>query len=251
MAATGSLQRGLALLVALGKYPGGVGSSLLAREAGIPVSSVHRVLRTLIDHHFVRYDARTRTYELGIKIFELSHFVPTIRSLIELAASPLRKLAKETGESSLLAIRDGREMVYINHTAGWQSIQIRGSVGDRGPLHCTAMGKTLLAFLPEPERDALVKGLDLKAFTPHTITDYEQLRQELIRVREQGYATADEEHELQIRAMGMPVFDSSQQIVAALAVAGPVFRVKIEDLERYLPLLRDAASEIGTRFRSI
>lgn len=247
MALSGSLQRGLAILEALGKYQGGVGSSQLARDVNLPVSSVHRVLHVLIDHRFVRYDPQTRRYELGVRIFELSHYVPTIRSLIELSASPLRRLAQETGEALLLAIRDGDDMVYINHTAGWQSIQIRGRVGDRGPLHCTAMGKTLLAFLPDDEREAIIKSLDLKAFTPRTITNLHQLRQELDRIKAQGYAIADEEHEPQIRAIGVPVFSRNQQVVAALALAGPVFRVTIDDLVRQLPILREAAAEIGVR----
>ncbi len=247
MALSGSLQRGLAILEALGKYQDGVGSSQLARDVGMPVSSVHRLLNTLIDHRFVSYDPQTRRYELGVRIFELSHYVPTIQSLIEQSATPLRRLAQDTGETMLLAIRDGTEMVYVNHTAGWQSIQIRGKVGDRGPLHCTSMGKSLLAFLPEAERDALMSELALKAFTPRTITDPELLRQELDHVRAQGYAIADEEHEPQIRAIGVPVFNRNQRVVAALSLAGPVFRVTVEDLVRCLPMLQEAAAEIGVR----
>jgi DNA-binding IclR family transcriptional regulator len=247
MAVSGSLQRGLAILVALGQYHGGVGSSQLARDVEMPVSSVHRVLKTLIDSGFVNYNSQTRSYELGIKVFELSHRVPIVRSLLELSVNPLRRLANDTGETSLLAIRDMHEMVYINQTPGWQSIQVYGTVGERGPLHCTSMGKVLLAFLPEEERDFILKDLELVAYTPHTITDPQRLRQELAQARERGYAIANEEHELQVRAIGVPVLNRNHELIAALPLAGPVFRVKINDLEQYLPLLREAAHEIGIK----
>jgi len=246
-AASGSLQRGLAILVALGKYEYGVGSSQLARDVELPISSVHRLLKTLIGAGFVNYHQQTHQYELGIKVFELSHRVPVVRSLTEVSVNPLRQLAKETGETSLLAIRDMYEIVYINHTVGWQSIQVYGAVGERGPLHCTSMGKVLLAFLPEEERDFVLNGLDLKAYTPHTITDRHQLQQELVQVRERSYALANEEHELQIRAIGVPVFDHNDQVIAAVTLAGPVFRVKVIDLEGFLPLLQAAAHEIGVK----
>ena len=247
MTTSGSLQRGLAILVALGEYERGVGSSQLARDVDIPVSSVHRLLNTLTNAGFVIYDPETRHYQLGTKVFELSHRVPIVRNLMALAANPLQRLADETGETSLLAIRDGNEMIYLQHMTGWQSIQVSGSVGERGPLHCTAMGKVLLAFLEADERKTLVNQLPLRAYTAQTLTDVSELLQQLIEVRVRGYAIADEEHEEQVRAIGVPVLTGNDQVAAAICLAGPVFRVGTVDLLSFLPMLQQSAREIGVR----
>lgn len=138
-------------------------------------------------------------------------------------------------------------MVYVERVEGWRRIQIRGAVGERGPLYCTSIGKALLAFTPEGERETIVDRLDLRKLAPNTITDPAGLREELRLTRERGYAIADEEHEEGIRAVGVPVVSSRGAPVAAICVAAPAFRVSRERLESFLPLLWESAGEIGVR----
>ncbi len=121
------------------------------------------------------------------------------------------------------AIREGHELVYIHHTTGWQSIQVKGRVGGRGPLHTTAMGKVLLAHLEDEERDLIMANLSLERETPNSITDINEFRQELEQTRQRGYGITDCEHELLIRAISVPILVASHFVYAALFVAGPAF----------------------------
>jgi IclR family acetate operon transcriptional repressor len=241
----GMLAKGLTLLVMLGEHPDGIGLSDLARLVGMPVSTVHRLLATLHSFGFVHFDAERRRYTLGLRLFELSHRVSLVRTLSEAAAPVLQRIVSITGETSLICVLSDTEMVYVERIDSPQPIQVRGSIGRRDPIYCTAMGKSLLAFQPDEEREAIVQRLQLKRLTPHTITDRDALRRELERTRERGYSLANEEHEPGIRTVAVPVLDAYRRAIAALCVTAPAFRATLEDLTRYVPLLQDAAREIA------
>lgn len=246
--AGGMLAKGLALLVALGNHPDGVGGSLLAREVELPVSTVHRLLTTMESLEFVRFDSERRRYSLGLRMFELSNQVSSVRDLSEVALPVMRKITEITGEPTLMSVLAGREMVYVQRVEGLRPIQIRGSVGRRGPLHCTSLGKALLAFLTNKEREEIVGQLRLESYTPNTIADLDVLRKELDRTRDRGYAIVDEEHEEGVCAVGVPVMSACGWPVAAICVAAPAFRTTREELEQFVPMLRDAAWEMGVQW---
>lgn len=241
----GMLEKGLSLLSALGDYPEGVGVSELARDVGLPISTVHRLMATLVAQGFADFNSDHRRYFLGLKVFELSHRVSLVKRLSELSLPVMRKLVETTGEPSLMSVLHGDEMVYVERVEGWRRIQIRGSVGERGPLYCTSLGKMLLAFLPNEERETTIGRLKLERLAPNTIADPSELRRELAVTRKRGYAVADEEHEEGIRAVGVPVMSSRGLPAAAICIAAPAFRVSREKLEGFVPLLREAAQEIG------
>jgi IclR family acetate operon transcriptional repressor len=243
--AGGMLAKGLTLLVTLGEYPEGIGLSDLARRVGMPVSTVHRLLATLHSFGFVHFDADYRRYTLGLRLFELSHQVALVRRLSEVAAPVMQHIVQVTGETSLISVLDGEEMVYVERFDSPHPIQVRGSIGRRDPLYCTAMGKSLLAFQSDESREAIISRLHLKRLTPHTITDRDELRRELDRTRERGYSLADEEHEPGIRTVAVPVLDSRGRAVAAICVTAPAFRASLEELTRNVPVLQDAAREIA------
>ena len=246
MSGSGMLGKGLSLLVALGEHPDGIGVSDLAREEKIPVSTAHRLLASMVLLGFVSFDAKQRRYFLGLKVFELSHKVSLARGLSEIARPVMRTMAETTGDSVLMTVLDGTEMLYIERVDGWHRLQIRGAIGERGPLYCTSLGKSLSAFLPEEVREAIIGRLDLKPLTPRTITDPEELRGELELTRQRGYAVADGERDEGVRAVGAPVFNSQGWPVAAISIAGPVPRLAWERIrEDLVPLIRGAAQEIG------
>jgi len=161
------------------------------------------------------------------------------------AGPVMQHIVQATGETTLISVLDGEEMVYVERFDSPHPIQVRGSIGRRDPLYCTAMGKSLLAFQPDEDREAIISRLHLKRLTPYTITDRDELRRELDRTRERGYSLADEEHEPGIRTVAVPVLDSRGRAVAAICITAPAFRVSLEELTRNVPVLQDAAREIA------
>jgi IclR family acetate operon transcriptional repressor len=244
VASNGMLDKGLTLLEALAEHPQGTGVSQVAREVGLPASTAHRLLANLVERGFVSFDSDSRRYYLGLKIFELSNQVALARALSEVALPAMRRLAKATGESVFLAVRDGTDLVYIERVGGESRIQITGAIGSRGPLYCTAQGKAILAFLPESEQAKILTQIRLEPRAPNTITDPRELRKELQRTRERGWAVADEENQEGIRAVGVALINYREQPLAAMSVAAPTFRVSLARLEEFAPLLIDAARKI-------
>ncbi|GAA5156895.1 MULTISPECIES: IclR family transcriptional regulator [Amycolatopsis] len=235
--------KALHVLSLLGEHPEGVGLSELARRAGYPVSTTHRLLSSLQDHGFARSDPGSKRYALGLRLFELGQQVSHARGFAGVALPVLRALTEQTGEPTLMAVLDGHHQVYVHSVQGPRQIQIRGEPGRRGPLHCTSMGKCLVAFAPH--REELVASLELAALAPRTITSRAEFAREIESVRARGYAVADEEHEVGIRAVGVPVLGPDGCAIAALSTAAPAYRTSVAELEAFVPALRAAARELG------
>ncbi|WP_037367718.1 IclR family transcriptional regulator [Amycolatopsis orientalis] len=235
--------KALRVLSLLGGYPEGVPLSELARAAGYPVSTTHRLLSSLQSEGFARNDPVSKRYSLGLRLFELGQSVSQARGFAGVALPVMQKLSAETGEPTLLAVLDGHNQVYVHSVQGSQRLQIRGEPGARGPLHCTSMGKCLVAFAPN--RDELVASLELPALGPRTITEREAFAAEIAAVRERGFAIADEEHEEGIRAVGVPIRTPDGTAIAALSTAAPAYRLTVAQLEEFVPALRAAARELA------
>ena len=223
-ATDGMLAKGLRILIALADHPDGEGVSQLAREVGVPVSTAHRLLGGMMPLGFVSFDAERRRYHLGLRMFELSQRVASLRRLSDVARPAMQRAVEASGETTLLAVRAGERH-------GW--------------LHCTALGKSLLAFLPADEQEELIDRLRLERLTPRTITDPNRLREELALSRERGYAVNDEELEEGICAVGVPIMDSRGRPVASMSIATLRFRYSVKDLEQFVPLLLKDTREIS------
>ena len=236
--------KALRLLVLLGESPRGITLSDLARRAGYPVSTTHRLLNSIAREQFAVLDEERR-WNLGLRLFELGQQVVHARGFTEIATPVLQRITRETGEPTLMAVLDGESQLYVHFVEGTRQVQITGEPGRRGPLHCTSMGKCLLAFQPRQAREDLLARIDLPAMGPGTITDRERFRAEIEQVRRDGYAVADEEHEAGILAIGVPVLNPSGVAVAALSSAAPAFRSSLGELRSYLPHLREAARELA------
>lgn len=245
--ADGMLTKGLRLLIALGDRPDGAGVSELAKDLELPVSTTHRLLTGMIPQGFVRFDPDRRQYHLGLRVFELGRRVASSRRLSDVALPAMERVTKAVGETTLLAVLAGEQFMYVERVEGQRLAQIRGSAGERGPLHITALGKLLVAFSPEEEREALVDRLELEKAGPRAITDPEKFREELARVREQGYAVNDEELEEGVCAVGVPVLDGRGHAIASIGIATLLYRNSPKDLLEFVPLLQDAASEIAVQ----
>jgi len=242
--ADGMLAKGLRILVALGGHPDGAGVSQLAREVDVPVSTAHRLLAGMVPQGFVSFDQERRLYHLGLRVFELSQRVAWVRRLSDVALPAMRRATEASGETTLLAVRARDELVYVERVEGQHRAQIVGYPGTRqGWLHCTSIGKALLAFLPGEEREELLVHLWLEGLTPRTITEADKLREELALTRERGYAINDQELEAGICAVGVPIMDSRGRPVASVSIATLTFRYSAKELEQFVPLLLEGARE--------
>jgi IclR family transcriptional regulator, acetate operon repressor len=238
------LQKGLSLLEALGRYPDGVGVTRVAKDVALPVSTSHRLLNDLVASGFASFDPETRSYYLGLKVFELSSRVSLTKGLSDVALPVMRRLSGEIGESVFMGVREGADVLLVEKVVGPGRIQVNDNIGSRIPLHRLAQGKSILAFLPEDEREELINQMTLEPETPRTITDPGKLRHELDITRERGWASVDGENEEWVRAIATPIMDERDRPVAALAIAAPAFRVPMRELKERAPTLLDAVREI-------
>jgi len=237
--------KALSLLSLLGESPLGAVASVLARESGYPLSTAHRLLGTLVREGYANFDPSTKQYTLGLRIFQLAQNVAVAHGFAGMTRPTLETISTITQEATVLAVRDRDHQIYVHTIPGPQQVSVVGEPGTHGPLHCTASGKVLIAFAPDNVREHLIDTIALEAFTENTITDRTAFRAAIEEVRARNYATADEEHELGIRAVSVPVF-VNQVVVAAVATAAPAFRTSIEQLVENVPQLQNAARSLAT-----
>lgn len=214
----------------------------IAETAAIPKPSVHRVLGILVGEGFLTTEAGG-WYGPGPRLRALAAQVPTTST--NQLADVLRDLRQRVEQTVHLAVRSGDEATYIEKVDADQPYQMRSAVGMRVPLHCTAIGKCLLAHQQRPDVDDLVQRSGLARRTPRTITGKRALHAELATVRSRGYAVDDEENEATVRCIAVPVLDASGAAVAAVSVSTLTFLVTAEELQTYLPALRDAATALS------
>jgi DNA-binding IclR family transcriptional regulator len=216
----------------------------VAKNAALPVSTTYRLLNDLVASGFASFDSETRRYYLGLKVFELSSRVSLTKGLSEVALPVMRRLSEEVGESVFMGVREGTDILLVQKVVGPGRIQVNDNVGSRIPLHRLAQGKAILAFLPEDEREELIKQLTLEPETPRTITDPGKLRDELEITRERGWTSVDGENEEWVRAIAVPILGARDLPVAAVALAAPAFRMPMRELTKHATTLLDAEREI-------
>jgi len=243
-----SLDRAFALLehLADGVGPDGVALSDLAARSGLPLPTIHRLVRTLVASGHVR-QLPSRRYALGPRLIRLGEAAS--RMLGEWARPQLTALVAATGESANLAMLDGDAVVYVAQVPSQHTMRMFTEVGRRVPAHCTGVGKALLATLPTSEVRALIARTGLPAATPHTITDPAMLLRELDRIRARGYAVDDAEQELGVRCVAVAVPGAPS--ATALSVSGPAARVTWEAVEGFVPQLRTASVSLAGQLAAV
>ncbi|HWF57884.1 MAG TPA: IclR family transcriptional regulator, partial [Candidatus Dormibacteraeota bacterium] len=221
-----SADRMLRILEAFGARERDVSLGELADRVGLPKSSVHRLLTTLIAHGFIDRDPGTRRYTLGIRLFELGSAALHERGLHGAAQPLLQELSRRTGETCHLAVLSGIEAVYVYKVEGPATISMSSRVGGRAPAHATSIGKVLVAW-GSAELLEDVRAHPMAAWTTHTITSVEALDAELRAVRLRGYALDLGEYAEGLNCIAAPVRDQGGGVMAALGIAGP--RTRIEE----------------------
>ena len=247
---TGSLEKALDVLDAIGASPSGLSQTALAEQLRLPRTTLYRILATLVARGMLRRDPLRRVYCLGFRCFEMARQAWAMPDLVAAASLELRGLRDLTGETAYLATLDGLEVVALDRVDGAHSQRSSSALGQRKPLHCTSQGKAILSAMPESSREALVKDLTLKPLTPLTITDRRRLLTELRITAARGYAIDDEEIVLGVRCVGAPVVDAKGEVRGAISVAGPAWRMTRQRLELLGPELIEAARRIGAQLAS-
>ncbi|HVO69810.1 MAG TPA: IclR family transcriptional regulator [Aggregatilineaceae bacterium] len=241
MAEIQSLARGLKIMELLSAAENGISITELADQIGVDKSSASRLVRTLAIYGYAEQDTATRRYRLGPQIVRLSRSLLTRMPLRDQAKPFLRQLVERTGECSHLAILAQGQALYIDQVESLASLRVNTGVGTLAPLHCTALGKCLLAFGNAPILS------ELPAFTPRTITDPATLRIHLDQTRRQGYAVDDEEYEYGVRCVAAPVFDFRGKVVGAMGISGPAGRIGLEQLPQIGAIVMEASRALSNR----
>ena len=239
-----SLARGLQVIEAFHEEKDGLSVSEVASRTGLSRASVRRLLITLGTLGYT--ERKGSTFRLTSRILRLGFAFLTSHSLASLAVPVLEQLSARTRESCSVSVLDGETVVYVARSARKRVMTIDVGVGSRLPAYCTSMGRVLLAALPSEESDGYLAKAELKALTAKTLTERGRLGRLIRKVHATGYALVDEELELGLRSIAVPVTSCSGLVVAAMNTSVSAGRVPAADLvERILPLLQDHARLLG------
>ncbi len=216
-------------------------------EAGLHKSTAFRLLEALRRHRLVAVDEISGRYRLGLGLFELGMAAVSRLDVGQCAPPFLEALARETGETASLGIFENPEVVHILRVESVNPLRLPALAGRRSPAYCTGIGKAILAHLESDQLDQYLREVALKPRTPRTITDRDQLRADLKRVRSRGYSLDDEEIFPGLRCVAAPVFGLDGRVVAGISVAGPTSRMPKDSLPRFSSRVVTVAGEISRR----
>ena len=240
-----SVDRAISILQVLARY-GAAGVTQIAAELDVSKSTVSRLLATLEARGLVEQDATRGRYRLGYGVVQLA--AGTTRKYdISVVSRPIcRELAEAVGETVNIAIHDGGELVTVDQVIGSAVVTTVNWVGQRTPMHTTAAGKAFLATMPAQDR-ARILDRGLERYTEHTIVDAQALETQLAQVREQGYAYTVDEHEIGLAAVSAPILAIDGEVIAAVVVSGPSFRITSETVPGLAEQVMSAAAAISER----
>lgn len=242
-----SVSRALDIISFVGMRKGGLGVTEIANQMDINKSSVYRILSTLVQYGYVEQDNETGRYKLGYKFLEVSSRLLESMDLREEAKPYLRELESETNEVIHLVVYDQGDVVYIEKLDGNETLRMHSKVGKRAPMHCTSVGKAILAHLPPAVVADILERKGLPVHTDHTITDRDQFIQELVEVRKKGFALDLEENEYGITCIAVPIFDHLGKVIAAVSISGPTMRMTRERLQMLKPRVISIGKQISSR----
>ncbi len=233
------------VLVDKGNY---ISLSNLSKKVNINISTVHRLLNTLLQLGYVEQNEKGY-YGLGIKSYKLADIISDNFDLKKIIRPYLKEIVAKCNETSNLVILEDNKAVYIDQVESTNMVRMFASVNSKGEAYCTGSGKALLAYQDSQEIERYIKTTEFKAFTKNTITDPEKFKKELQKIKKKGYALDLEEKERGVRCVAAPIFDRKNEIIAAIGVSGPCTRLTMDYLENNLiPLITETAEKINKYF---
>jgi IclR family KDG regulon transcriptional repressor len=223
------------------------GISELSMRLAMPKATIYRFLQTMKTLGYVRQEVDSERYGLTMKMFELGTKALQYPDLVELAKSHMQRLSDATGETVHLGMLIDSEIIYVHKVDSRHMLGMYSRVGRRAPLHCTGIGKVLMAWEPVARRDHVLKGCDFKRYRDKTITTRADYDAELERTLAQGFGQDREEFDDHIRCAAIPIFDRLNQPIAGMSVSFPTFRYDTAREPELVAMLRDASRDISTQ----
>jgi IclR family acetate operon transcriptional repressor len=241
-----ALTRGLAVLACFTPEQPRHSLAELSRQVRVPKATLYRLLEGLCATEFLEQEP-SGSYNLGIKAFEVGSAYLSKLDFPQTARRSLEELAATCRETASLGVLSHGEVVYVAIERTQREIGIQSQVGTRHPAHCTALGKVLLAGLPEEEALSLLETTGMPARTEHTITSPAALLAELHDVRARGYAIDNEERAYGVKCIAAPIRNDTGRVVGAISVSGPAFRVSADTLQQLIAAVTAAAAAVSRR----
>ncbi|HTO67335.1 MAG TPA: IclR family transcriptional regulator [Bradyrhizobium sp.] len=241
-----SLGRAFAILEEVARHRDGIGLAELSKLVGLHNSTTFHLARTLASLGYLRQDKESKRYRIGRPLFALAASALDEIEMVHVATPVLEDLSRETGESGHFGVRMGDAVVVIARTSGPGAFQLTERVGVVRPVHCTALGKIILAALRPDQLKRMLERIELKPSTDNSITDAAALLKEIEEIRRTGIAFDDGEFNAEVRCIAVPVMDFTGQIIGALGISGPVWRLSNQALQGHARLVRTAANRLST-----
>jgi len=217
-------------------------------ELGLTRSNVNKLLATLELLGYVEHNRYTGNFRLGVKTFQISQAYINKLNIIEISIQVLQQLKNDTNESAYISVlRDGN-VVYLNVIETEQAVRVLPRIGNVGPAYATATGKAQLAYFDSMELEKLYSG-DFIKITPNTISNFDELKEELAEAKRIGYAIDNEEYELGVRCIGAPIKDFMGNVIAGISVSAPAERMELSHIhEEIAPIVTEAARLLSKKF---
>jgi DNA-binding IclR family transcriptional regulator len=239
-----ALQRGLSLLQLLASSPCGLTAKQVTEQSKLPVSTIHRFLTNLESAGFLNR-SNDSVYHLGIACFGIGQAALGQLDIRRVSLPYLQELNAQTRETIHLTVRHRLSAVYVEKLDSTEPLRIYSRIGATVPLYCTAVGKVLLTYMPDDERQRVLPQLSIRRLTPNTVGNLQELEAELQRIRKNGYACDLEEHELHIRCIAAPIWDHAGTVNASLSITAPIVRMAASRLRQLAPLVQRAGLQIS------
>lgn len=241
-----ALTRGLIILETILEKDS-IGITEMSKILEVNKSSAYRLISTLEERGYVMQEPSTSKYRLGPKLIIFGDKALKNLKIREVARPYLKKLTEATSETSHLCILSQNQALFIDQELSSERIGVNTYIGMSEPIYCSAVGKALVSFLDEDRRKEIISLLSFEPFTPKTITDPVVLEHELGKTRERGYAFDDEELSVGLRCIAAPIFNHNDKPIASIGISGPVTRIQLDKLAKYIDAVMAAAKGISER----
>jgi DNA-binding IclR family transcriptional regulator len=245
-----SLGRAFAILEEIARHREGVGLADLSKLVGLHNSTTFHLAKTMVSLGYIRREKDSKRYRVGRPLFALAASALDEIEMVNVATPALEDLSRETGESSHFAVRMGDAVVVIARTSGPGAFHLTDRVGVLRPAHCTALGKVILASLRQDQLERFLARVELKPSTAHTITESPVLLREIAEIRRSGIAYDDGEFNLEVRCVAVPVKDFTGQIIGALGISGPIWRLSNQVMQSRAKTVQAASNRLSAAFGS-
>lgn len=243
-----SLGRAFSILEEVARHREGIGLADLSKLVGLHNSTTFHLAKTLVSLGYMRQERETKRYRVGRPLFALAASALDEIEMVNLATPILEDLSRETGESGHFAVRMGDSVVVIARTSGAGAFQLTDRVGVVRPAHCTALGKIMLASLRPDQLKRFLERVELKPTTKKSITDPAILMREIAEIRRSAIAFDDGEFNAEVRCVAVPVYNFTGEVIGALGISGPIWRMTDQALQSRAKLVQSAAARLSAEF---